>query len=57
MQAPEGEPIHSHFRYGDEKSSFQTMINMSNDAEDKAKFNPWWPTYCGGGRTSCGQDE
>ena len=56
FQAPEGEPIHSHFRYGDQKSSFKTMINMSNNAEDKAKFNPWWTTYCGGGRTSCGKD-
>ena len=57
IQAPQGEPVHSHFRYGDEKSSFQTLVNMSNDAEDKTKLNPWWPTYCGGGKTSCGKDE
>ncbi|MBW4552776.1 MAG: hypothetical protein KME35_16945 [Aphanocapsa sp. GSE-SYN-MK-11-07L] len=54
--APHGDPIHMHFRYGDEKSSFQTLVSMSTAAEDSAKFNPWWSTYCGDGKTACGKD-
>lgn len=55
LTAPHDEPIHMHFRYGDEKSSFAALLSMSNDAEDKAKFNPWFATYCGGGKTKCGK--
>ncbi|WP_449416425.1 hypothetical protein [Phormidium nigroviride] len=52
-----GEPIHMHFRYASKPSSFATLVNMTKDPEDAAKFNPWWGTYCGGGKTKCGKGE
>ncbi|MEG4808882.1 hypothetical protein QUA82_15035 [Microcoleus sp. F8-D3] len=52
-----GEPIHMHFRYTSEPSSFATLVNMTNDPEDAAKFSPWFATYCGGGKTKCGKGE
>jgi hypothetical protein len=30
---------------------------MSQNPENKAKFNPWWRTYCSDGKTACGKDE
>ncbi|NJM64084.1 MAG: hypothetical protein HC849_34420 [Oscillatoriales cyanobacterium RU_3_3] len=52
-----GEAIHMHFRYGSKPSSFATLVNMTNDKEDAAKFSPWFATYCGGGKTKCGKGE
>ncbi|MEG4344218.1 hypothetical protein QUB70_13135 [Microcoleus sp. A003_D6] len=52
-----GEPIHMHLRYASKPSSFATLVNMTKDPEDPAKFNPWWGTYCGGGKTKCGKGE
>lgn len=48
-----GEPGHMHLRHGDESASFGSLMNMSNDPEDEATFNPWWPTYCTTGLTGC----
>jgi hypothetical protein len=55
--SPHGDPIHMHFRYGDDKSSIQALVDMSKDPEDESNFNPWWSTYCGDGNTACGKDE
>ncbi|MEG4574937.1 hypothetical protein QUA56_19935 [Microcoleus sp. N3A4] len=55
--ASNGEPIHMHFRYASKPSSFATLVNMTNDQEDAAKFSPWFATYCGGGKTKCGTGE
>ncbi|MEG4508366.1 hypothetical protein QUA81_32860 [Microcoleus sp. F6_B4] len=52
-----GEPIHMHFRYTSQPSSFSTLVNMTNDPEDATKFNPWFATYCGGGKMKCGKGE
>ncbi|MEG3881025.1 hypothetical protein QT972_27040 [Microcoleus sp. herbarium7] len=52
-----GEPIHMHFRYGSKPSSFATLVNMTKDKEDAAKFSPWFATYCGGGKIKCGTGE
>ena len=57
LRAPHDQPVHLHFRYGDDKSSFQALVSMSTAPEDNAKFNPWWPVYCGVGKTACGKDE
>lgn len=52
-----GEPIHMHFRYGNEQTSFTTLLKMSNAPKNPAQFNPWFATYCGGGKTTCGTGE
>lgn len=57
LTAPHDEPIHMHFRYGDEQSSLEALLNMSNTPADAAKFSPWFATYCGGGKTRCGKGE
>jgi hypothetical protein len=57
LTAPHDEPIHMHFRYGNEKSSLEALLNMSNAPADAAKFSPWFATYCGGGKTECGKGE
>lgn len=56
LTAPHDEPIHMHFRYGNAQSSFEALLKMSNDPEDAAKFSPWFATYCGGGKTQCGEE-
>lgn len=56
LTAPHDEPIHMHFRYGDEQSSLSALLNMSNAPANTAKFNPWFATYCGGGKTGCGEE-
>jgi hypothetical protein len=57
LTAPHDEPIHMHFRYGNEKTSLEALLNMSNAPKDAAKFSPWFATYCGGGKTGCGKGE
>lgn len=52
---PHGDPAHMHFRYGDAKSEFTTLLNMSKDPEDKKNFSPWFATYCNNGRDRCGE--
>ena len=47
-RSPHGDPIHMHFRYGDD---VEALLAMSNDEED-ANFNPWWATYCDIERTT-----
>ncbi len=47
-RSPHGEPIHMHFRYGQD---VEALLAMSNDAEDN-RFNPWWATYCDIARTT-----
>lgn len=47
---PHGNPAHMHLRYGDEKSSLQAVLNISNEQE------AWTPTYCGSGKTRCGRE-
>ena len=54
LTAPHDQPIHMHFRYGDEQSNFDALLKMSNAIAEPAKFNPWFATYCGGGKTKCG---
>ncbi|MBD2313603.1 hypothetical protein H6G20_18190 [Desertifilum sp. FACHB-1129] len=53
LRAPHGEPIHMHFRYGGEDSSFQALLNMSTGASDENRINPWWSLYCAEGVTGC----
>lgn len=53
--APHDEPLHMHFRYGNEQSSLAALLNMSKTPENAAQFNPWFATYCGGGKTQCGK--
>lgn len=55
LTAPHGEPIHMHVRYGGEQSSFEALLKMSGETEDAAKFSPWFATYCGGGKSKCGE--
>lgn len=57
LTALHDEPIHMHFRYGNEQSSWEALLNMSNAPADAAKFSPWFATYCGGGKTACGKGE
>ncbi|AFY30708.1 hypothetical protein [Calothrix sp. PCC 7507] len=52
---PHGDPAHMHFRYGDQKSDFTTILNMSNTPEDKKTFSPWFATYCNNGKNRCGE--
>jgi len=47
---PHGETAHMHFRYGDAMSSFEAILNLSNDPQ------PWISTYCTNGRTRCGSE-
>ncbi len=47
-RSPHGDPIHMHFRYGED---VENLLAMSNDKED-ANFNPWWATYCDIERTT-----
>ncbi len=56
LTAPHDEPIHMHFRYGDKQSNFEALLKMSNAIAEPAKFNPWFATYCGGGKTKCGAE-
>jgi len=55
--APHDDPLHMHFRYGNQQSSLEALLNMSNAPENAAKFSPWFATYCGGGKTQCGKGE
>lgn len=55
LTAPHGEPIHMHVRHGGEQSSFEVLLKMSGEKEDAAKFSPWFATYCGGGKSRCGE--
>jgi hypothetical protein len=55
LTAPHGNPSHMHVRYGDARSSFANLLKMSQEAENVAKFDPWFATYCGGGKTRCGK--
>jgi hypothetical protein len=55
LTAPHGEPMHMHMRYGDQSSSFTALLKMSNAVENAAKFTPWFATYCGAGKTRCGE--
>ncbi|MEM9887065.1 MAG: hypothetical protein AAF849_14315 [Bacteroidota bacterium] len=41
-RSPHGDPIHMHFRYGND---VEELLAMSNDEADN-QFNPWWATYC-----------
>lgn len=47
-RSPHGDPIHMHFRYGND---VEALLAMSNDEEDSS-FNPWWATYCDIDRTT-----
>lgn len=47
-RSPHGDPIHMHFRYGND---VEALLAMSNDEEDSS-FNPWWATYCDIERTT-----
>ncbi|MDX2272846.1 MAG: hypothetical protein NW237_13005 [Cyanobacteriota bacterium] len=53
LRSPHGDPVHMHLRYGDDKSSFQALLDNSLMAEDEATFNPWWSTYCAQGVSRC----
>ncbi len=53
LRSPHGDPVHMHFRYGGETSSFEELLKMSLTPEDKAKINPWWSLYCAEGVTAC----
>ncbi|GAP93907.1 hypothetical protein [Leptolyngbya sp. NIES-2104] len=55
LTAPHDEPIHMHVRYGNDQSSFATLLRMSTNEENAAQFSPWFATYCGGGKTKCGK--
>jgi len=57
LTAPHGEPLHMHFRYGNEQSNLEALLNMSKAPTDAAKFNPWFATYRGGGKTACGKGD
>jgi hypothetical protein len=46
---PHGEPTHMHIRYGDEKNNATKLLNMSQAEK------PWFPTYCGIGKTVCNE--
>lgn len=55
LTAPHDNPSHMHVRYGDARSSFTALLNLSNETENAAKFSPWFATYCGDGKTRCGK--
>src|SRR5438105_12710043 len=42
VRAPHGDPLHMHLRYGDDRSSFQSLLAISTQGpEDKTKLDPW----------------
>ena len=45
IRSPHGNPPHMHMRYGDAATSFDDLLNMSNDEENPANFDPWWSEY------------
>lgn len=51
LRSPHGDPIHMHFRYGGETSSFDELLAMSTDEE--TSLNPWWSNYCAEGVVAC----
>jgi hypothetical protein len=53
IRAPHGDPVHMHLRYGDERSSFRQLLEMSDGPEDKTKLDPWWSVYCAEGVSGC----
>lgn len=55
LRSPHGEPVHMHFRYGGENSSFKTILSQSTGESDPKKLNPWWSLYCAEGVTACDQ--
>jgi hypothetical protein len=40
VTAPHDEPIHMHFRYGDEQSNFEALLKMSNAIALNSDLNP-----------------
>jgi hypothetical protein len=46
---PHGEPTHMHIRYSNDKTDAQGLLNMSQAEK------PWFPTYCGIGKTVCNE--
>ena len=49
-----GDPIHMHLRYGDARSSFASLLAISEEGpEDKTKLDPWWSVYCAEGKSAC----
>jgi hypothetical protein len=53
LRSPHGNPIHMHLRYGDTKSSFRKLLNLSNGPENPNSLNPWWSVYCTAGTSGC----
>jgi len=53
LRAPHGNPVHMHMRYGHERTSFETLLALSDGPEDKTKLDPWWSVYCAEGRSGC----
>jgi len=53
LRPPHGNPVHMHMRYGDDRSSFESLLAMSDGPEDKTKLDPWWSVYCAEGRSGC----
>ncbi|WP_437973885.1 hypothetical protein WMF11_35325 [Sorangium sp. So ce295] len=49
----DGDVKHMHLRYGGADSGFAALLDMSNDAEDADKCNPWWSAYCTAGIEGC----
>ena len=47
-RSPHGDPIHMHFRYGED---IEALLAMSNDEKD-SNFNLWSATYCDIERTT-----
>jgi hypothetical protein len=56
LRSPHGEPVHMHLRYGDNNSSFKSLLQVSNlGPENKNSINPWWSVYCAEGVSGCDQ--
>jgi hypothetical protein len=53
IRVPHGDPVHMHLRYGDERSSFRKLLEMSDGPEDKTQLDPWWSVYCAEGVSGC----
>jgi hypothetical protein len=53
LRSPHGNPVHAHMRYGNAKSSFRKLLNLSNGPENPSSLDPWWSVYCKAGVSGC----
>jgi hypothetical protein len=54
LRSPHGSPVHMHMRYGNARSSFRKLLNLSKAGpENPNSLDPWWSVYCQAGVSGC----